>query len=137
MEDDDENVNVTMPAQTPEEIAAQLSNGTLTEEQLLALISGILKGPEIKALLGIDDTAVEALVAALETMETTQLAELVTSLQLGVSEPESKLDLNVLDGDDPEAIKNLALTGITGDADKDAILASSGYTGTEHGRYGK
>jgi uncharacterized coiled-coil protein SlyX len=123
MEDDDENVNVTMPAQTPEEIAAQLSNGTLTEEQLLALISGILKGPEIKALLGIDDTAVEALVAALETMETTQLAELVTSLQLGVSEPESKLDLNVLDGDDPEAIKNLASQlELPGDADKDAIL---------------
>ena len=41
-------------------------------------------------------------------METTELAALVISLNLGVAEPESKLDLTVLEGNDPEAIKNLA-----------------------------
>ena len=40
-------------------------------------------------------------------------------------EPESKLDLNVLDGDNSEAIKNLAATGITG-CGYDAILTKLG-----------
>ena len=124
MENDDEQVKVTMPAQTPEEIAAQLSNGTFTKEQLLAFISGILSGQEIKVLLGIEYDSIEALVASLETMEITELAELATRLNLGVAEPESKLDLTVLDGEDSEAIKNLALQlSLPADADKETILA--------------
>jgi hypothetical protein len=124
LENEDEMVKVTMPAQSTEELVEQLNNGSLTGEQLLALISGILKGQEIKALLGIDDEAVEALVASLETMETTELAALVISLNLGVAEPESKLDLTVLEGNDPEAIKNLAAQlGLQEDAGQDLILA--------------
>ena len=124
IENDDEQVKVTIPAQTPEELAAQLNNGTLTKDQLLLLISGILSGNEVKAALEIDDAVVEELVAALETMEIAELAELVNRLNLGVAEPESKLDLTVLDGEDSEAIKNLALQlNLPADADKETILA--------------
>jgi hypothetical protein len=56
-------------------------------------------------------------------METTELAALVTSLNLGVAEPESNLDLTVLDGTDPQAIEDLALQmGLPADTDKDGIL---------------
>ena len=92
MEADDETVNVVMPAQAIEEITAQLSNGNLNEEQLLALISGILTGTEIKLLLGIDDKTVAALVASLDAMDTAELAALVNSLNLGVTGPETELD---------------------------------------------
>ena len=124
MEKDDETVNVVMPAQAIEEITAQLSNGNLNEEQLLALISGILTGTEIKLLLGIDDKTVAALVASLDAMDTAELAALVSSLNLGVTGPETELDLTVLDGDDPQALEDLAVKlGLPAAADKDDILA--------------
>ncbi|MDD3898950.1 MAG: hypothetical protein PHE82_08410, partial [Syntrophomonadaceae bacterium] len=124
MEADDQTVNVVMPAQTTEELTTQLSNSNLNEEQLLALISGILTGTEIKSLLGIDDTAVARLVSALEAMDTAELAALVSSLNLGVAGPETELDLTVLDGDDPQALEDLAVKlGLPAAADKDDILA--------------
>jgi hypothetical protein len=125
MEEEDETVHVTMPAQTPEEIAAQLSNGSFTEEQLLALISGILTGEEIKALLGIDDTALDALAASLESMDAAELAALVSSLELGVAEPETKLDLTVLNRNNPQEISALAAQlGLSSDADKGTVLSA-------------
>ena len=39
----EDEIQVTMPAQSTEELVEQLNNGSLTGEQLLALISGILK----------------------------------------------------------------------------------------------
>jgi hypothetical protein len=42
-----------------EQLIGQLNNGSLTEDQLLALISGILSGQEIKVLLGIDNAVEE------------------------------------------------------------------------------
>jgi len=125
MEEDDETVNVVMPSQTAEEIVAQLNNGNLTKEQLLALISGILTGTEIKLLLGIDDEAVATLVSSLDAMDAAELATLVSSLNLvGVTDLETELDLTVLDGDDSQALEELAVKlGLPGTANKADILA--------------
>jgi len=125
MEDEDETVNVTMPAQTPQEIAAQLNSGNLTREQLLTLISGKLSGQEIKTLLGIDEAAIDALVAALNNMDAAELAELVTSLGLSAAEPEKKLDLSSLNSSDPAKLAELAIDlGLPEEASKEDILAA-------------
>ena len=125
MADDDETVNVTMPAQTPEELAAQLNNGNLNQSQLLALISGKLNGAELKELLALDDEALEALIQSLQNKDAAELALLVASLGLGVEEIETRLDLTALDSDDADKIAELAQAlKLSAEADKDAVLAA-------------
>jgi len=92
LEDKDKKIYNEIPQQTEEELAQQLtSTGKLTEEELLTLIGGKLKGEEFKNLLNITDESIEGVIAALDELTQEELAQMVNDLMLKGSENEDIL----------------------------------------------
>jgi hypothetical protein len=114
----DEAVQVEMPDQTPDELAAQFTNGRLTNDQLLDLMDAVLTGARVKTVLSITDTLIDQKVLALDQESVTGLQQLVVDLGLGVAPNANEVQYRT-------DVKNAYRTSVTNILDGSGLLSKA------------